>query len=75
MRRELDKAEEMYRKALELDKALGRKKGKAADYGNLGIVYQTRGDLDKAEERGRVWNQGDEGRCTTATGIVYDKGS
>ena len=30
----------MYRKALELNEALGRKEGMANQYGNLGIVYQ-----------------------------------
>ncbi|CAK8710771.1 hypothetical protein GKODMF_01885 [Candidatus Electrothrix gigas] len=50
IRGELDKAEEMHRKALELDKALGRKEGMAQDYGNLGSVYVTLGEMDKAEE-------------------------
>ena len=35
-----------------IEKELGRKQGMASDYGNMGIVYQIRGDLDKAEE---VW--------------------
>jgi tetratricopeptide (TPR) repeat protein len=43
----------MHRKALELDQALGSKEGMAADYANLGNVYRTRGDLDKAEEMHR----------------------
>jgi tetratricopeptide (TPR) repeat protein len=47
---DLDRAEEMYRKGLALDEALGRKAGMASDYGNLGILYRTRGDLDRAEE-------------------------
>ena len=42
-------AEAMYRKALELNEALGRKEGIAGAYGNLGIVYQSRGDLTQAE--------------------------
>ena len=33
-----------------LEEALGRKEGTASDYGNLGNLYQTRGDLDRAEE-------------------------
>ena len=49
-RGELDKAEEFYHKALEINEALGHKEGMASQYGNLGIVYQTRGELDKAEE-------------------------
>jgi Flp pilus assembly protein TadD len=50
IRGELDKAEEFYRKSLEIDKALGRQEGMASQYGNLGIIYKTRGELDKAEE-------------------------
>ena len=40
----------MYRKALALNEALGSKEGMASNYGNLGLVYKTRGELDKAEE-------------------------
>ena len=39
----------MYHKSLELDEELGRKEGLAILYGNLGIVYSTRGDLEQAE--------------------------
>ncbi|WP_417916590.1 tetratricopeptide repeat protein [Candidatus Electronema sp. JC] len=49
-RGELDKAEEMYRKALALFEALASKQGMAQTYGNLGNVAYTRGELDKAEE-------------------------
>ncbi|MCJ7777505.1 MAG: tetratricopeptide repeat protein [Sedimentisphaerales bacterium] len=49
-RGELDKAEEMHNKALEIDKKLGRLEGMASQYGNLGLIYQTKGELDKAEE-------------------------
>ncbi|MCK5924523.1 MAG: tetratricopeptide repeat protein, partial [Methylococcales bacterium] len=45
---ELDEAIIAYEKVLTLGEALGRKAGMAADYGNLGIVYKTRGELDKA---------------------------
>ncbi|CAD7854497.1 MAG: hypothetical protein [Olavius algarvensis Gamma 1 endosymbiont] len=45
----MDEAEAMYRKGLALNEALGRKEYMAAIYGNLGILYQTRGDLDQAE--------------------------
>jgi len=38
-----------YRKALEIEEELGRKEGIAISYGNLGLVYQTRGELDQAE--------------------------
>jgi len=40
----------MYRKALAVNEELGRKEGMASQYGNLGILYETRGDLDRAEE-------------------------
>jgi len=49
-RGELDKAEEMHKKALEIEERMGRLEGMASDYGNLGLVYRRRGDLDKAEE-------------------------
>jgi tetratricopeptide (TPR) repeat protein len=39
----------MYNKALALSEELGRKEGMANNYGNLGNVYQTRGDLEQAE--------------------------
>ena len=47
-RGELDRAEEMYRKSLEIDEALGRKEGMASNYGDLGNLYQIRGDLSAA---------------------------
>jgi tetratricopeptide (TPR) repeat protein len=47
---ELDKAEEMHKKSLEIEKKLGRLVGMAAEYGNLGLIYMGRGELDKAEE-------------------------
>jgi tetratricopeptide (TPR) repeat protein len=50
---ELDKAEEMYRKSLEISEALGLKEATANQYGNLGLVYDTRGELDKAEKMHR----------------------
>jgi len=52
-RGELDRAEEIYLKALEVDKRLGRLQGMARDYGNLGLLCQTQGQLDKAEEMHR----------------------
>ena len=48
-RGDLAKAEEMQRKGLELDQALGRKEGMAAKYANLGVVYAQRGNLAQAE--------------------------
>jgi len=47
---ELDKAEEMHKKSLEIGEKLGLLKSTAASYGNLGLIYETRGQLDKAEE-------------------------
>ena len=49
-RGELERAEKYYRKGLEIDEALGRKKGMAIAYSNLGAIYITRGELDQAEE-------------------------
>ena len=46
---DLDGAEAMHRKALEIEEKLGRLEGMANQYGNLGIVLRTRGDLDGAE--------------------------
>ena len=48
-RGDLDGAEAMHRKSLEIEERLGRIEGMASDYGNLGIVLSTRGDLDGAE--------------------------
>jgi len=45
---EINKALKYYEKALKLDKELGSKEGIAADLGNIGNVYQIRGELDKA---------------------------
>jgi tetratricopeptide (TPR) repeat protein len=49
-RGELDKAEQMHRKALEIEEKLGRLEGMAGQYGNLGAIYLRRGELDKAEQ-------------------------
>ncbi len=40
----------MYKKSLAIDEELGLKEGMASNYGNLGNVYKTRGDLKAAEE-------------------------
>jgi len=50
IRGELDKAEEMHKKSLEIEEKLGRLEGIANQYGNLGLIYQRRGELEKAEE-------------------------
>jgi tetratricopeptide (TPR) repeat protein/energy-coupling factor transporter ATP-binding protein EcfA2 len=52
-RGELDKAEQMFRKALEVAEKLGMQEIMANQYGNLGVIYQMRGDLDKAEQMHR----------------------
>lgn len=39
----------MYEKALEIYEALGLKENLASIYGNLGLVFKTRGDLVQAE--------------------------
>ncbi|MFH0981209.1 MAG: tetratricopeptide repeat protein, partial [Planctomycetota bacterium] len=36
-------------KALEINGKLGRLDGMAIQYGNLGLIYRTRGDPDRAE--------------------------
>jgi tetratricopeptide (TPR) repeat protein len=51
-RGKLDRAVEMYEKALAIDKELGRREGMASNYGNLGNVYKTRGNFAEAR---RVW--------------------
>ncbi len=38
----------MLRKALEIDEKLGRLEGMANQYGNLGVIYQARGDLERS---------------------------
>ncbi len=47
---DLNRGEEMLRKALAIEEKLGRQEGMASEYGNLGVVYMTRGDLEQAEE-------------------------
>lgn len=53
MRGDLDEAEKMHRKSLEIEKKLGRLEGMASDYGNLGNIFWRRGDLDEAEKMHR----------------------
>ncbi len=47
---DLNKAEDMHNKSLEINKKLGCLEGMASNYGNLGLIYQTKGDLDKAKD-------------------------
>jgi tetratricopeptide (TPR) repeat protein len=48
IRKEFDKAEEFYLKALEINESLGWQEGMASQYGKLGLIYKTRGNIDKA---------------------------
>ncbi|HKF93426.1 MAG TPA: tetratricopeptide repeat protein, partial [Gammaproteobacteria bacterium] len=45
IRGDLKHAEAMYNKSLKIDNALGNKEGMAKAYGNLGLVYQSGGNL------------------------------
>ena len=47
-RGDVDGAEAMQRKALEIDEKLGRLKGMAIRYANLGLLMKERGDQDGA---------------------------
>ncbi len=49
-RGELEKAEDMHKKSLEMEERLGLQKGMAGSYINLGVIYRIRGELDKAED-------------------------
>lgn len=49
----LDEAETIHRRSLEIDEKLGRIEGVAASYGNLGITLGARGDLNGAEKMHR----------------------
>ncbi len=50
---QVDQAEQMYRRALEMDEELDREDGVASDYSYLGLIYNKRGDLDEAERMHR----------------------
>jgi tetratricopeptide (TPR) repeat protein/energy-coupling factor transporter ATP-binding protein EcfA2 len=50
VRGELDKAEDMHKKSLEINERLERFEWIANNYRNLGIVSRVRGEFDKAEE-------------------------
>ncbi len=47
---DLDEAEKLHLRALEIEKEGQREVGMAREYGNLGLIYRTKGDLDQAEE-------------------------
>jgi len=40
----------MHKKALEIDKKIGRLEGQAIRYCNLGLLYKQRGNIGKAKE-------------------------
>ncbi len=40
----------MYQKALKLGEELGSQDGMATSYGNLGLIYEARSDLNRAED-------------------------
>jgi tetratricopeptide (TPR) repeat protein len=44
----VEKALEMFEKALAIHEEVGGKQGMAKIYGNMGIIHETRGDLDRA---------------------------
>jgi tetratricopeptide (TPR) repeat protein len=50
---DLERAEEMHKKALAMDERLGRKEGMAVQYGKLGRIYRRWDHLDQAEEAHR----------------------
>ena len=50
MKGELDKGLQYLKKALLLDEELGNKKGVATQCGNIGLIYQKKGELAKALE-------------------------
>ncbi len=47
---DLDKAEEMHKKALEINEKIGHLEGVAGNSANLGLIYEQRGDIGKARE-------------------------
>ena len=49
IRGDIDKAELMHNKSLEINEKFGWLEGMAKQYGNLGLIYKIRGDLDQAE--------------------------
>ena len=64
----------MHRKALEIDEKLGRLEGMAIHYGNLGLVYEQRGDpqVPKARE---YWVRAREPRVFAKIGMPHARWS
>jgi tetratricopeptide (TPR) repeat protein len=50
MKGDVDKAQEIYQKALEIDEKIDHLEGVARHSSNLGLVYQKHGDISKARE-------------------------
>ena len=49
-RGDFEQAEELYRKALQINEELGHREEMAVAYRNLGFIAQIRGDFEQAEE-------------------------
>ena len=71
---DLDRAEQMHRRALEIEEKLGRMEGVAAQSGNLGLIYQMRGDLDRAEQMFRKALEINE-KLGRMEGVALDSGN
>ena len=52
-RGDLDRAEEMHRKALDINERLGRQEEVSTGYGHLAGIHDARGDVNRAEEMHR----------------------
>ena len=48
IRGDFEQAEELYRKALQINEQLGHREGMAGDYRSLGDIAQIRGDFEQA---------------------------
>ena len=80
-RSDLEQAEELHRKSLQINEQLGHREGMATAYGNLGVIAQTRSDLEQAEELYRKvspdqranWGVGRGWRRTTGTWALSPK--
>jgi len=70
----LERAEQMHRRALEIQEKLGRLEGVAVHTGNLAIIYQTRGDLNRAEQMHRKALEIDE-KLGRMEGVAEDSGN
>ena len=74
-----DKAEEYLQKALVIRTEIGDREGEAADYGNLGAVFQSLGQYDKAKEylqkalviTTKIGNRKVEASCYGNLGTVF----